>query len=58
MICKDCYISMVGVMSFLKNKHERFYRCPKCYCETKHQRINDDELEFGEVLNRVIYKHK
>lgn len=53
MICKDCYIPMVGVMSFSKDKHEKFNRCPRCYGETKHQRIKDDELEFGEVLRKV-----
>lgn len=55
-ICKDCYIPMVGVMSFSKDKHERFYRCPKCYGETKHQRIKDDKLDFGEVLHKEFHK--
>lgn len=41
-ICKDCNTPMIGVMSFSKDKHERFCRCPKCYSETKHNRIKDD----------------
>ena len=49
-ICKRCYTSMVGVMSFSKNKHEKFCRCPKCYSETKHSQIKDDELDFKEIL--------
>ena len=49
-ICKRCYISMVGVMSFSKDKHEKFCRCPKCYSETKHRQIKDDELDFKEIL--------
>ena len=57
-ICKDCYIPMVGVMSFSKDKNEKFCRCPKCYEETKHKKLRDDELVFGEVLNKEIYKRK
>lgn len=49
---------MVGVMSFSKNKHERFCRCPKCYEETKHRKLRDDELDFGEELNKAVHKRK
>ena len=48
---------MVGVMSFSKNKHERFCRCPKCYSESRHRRVNDDELDFGEILHRNVIKN-
>ena len=44
---------MVGVMSFSKDKHEKFCRCPKCFGETKqtkHSQIKDDELDFKEIL--------
>ena len=54
--CKDCNIRMKGVMSFSKDKHERFYRCPKCYGETKHMKLRDDELTFGEVLHKELKK--
>ena len=57
-ICKDCYIPMVGVMSFSKDKNEKFCRCPKCYGETKHKKLRDDELVFGELLNKEIDKRK
>ena len=57
-ICKDCYIPMVGVMSFSLDKHEKFCRCPKCYSETKHKKLQDSELDFGEVLNKAIHKRK
>ena len=57
-ICKDCYIPMVGVMSFSKDKHEKFSRCPKCYGETKHKVLKDDEIDFGEVLHKEIHKRK
>lgn len=57
-ICKDCYIPMVSVMSFSKDKHEKFCRCPKCYSETKHRKLQDEELDFGEELSREIHKRK
>ena len=57
-ICKDCYIPMVSVMSFSKNKHEKFDRCPKCFGETKHRKLQDEELDFGEVLDKEIHKRK
>ena len=55
-ICKYCYIPMVGVMSFSKDKHEKFNKCPKCYGETKHVKLRDDELTFGEVLHKELKK--
>ena len=47
---------MVGVMSFSKDKHEKFCRCPKCYSETKHRKLRDDELVFGEILDKELKK--
>ena len=57
-ICKNCDTPMKSVMSFSKDKHEKFNKCPKCYSETKHQKLNDDELDFGEVLNKALLKRK
>lgn len=54
MICKNCYISMTNVMSFSKDKHDRFCRCPKCKKETKHMKINENELSFGEYLHKEL----
>ena len=56
MICKDCNILMQPVMSFSKDKNEKFCRCPKCFSETKHKKLRDDELDFGEVLNKELKK--
>ena len=56
--CMNCGNIMVGVMSFTKDKHEKFCRCPKCCSETRHIKINDNELSFGEVLHREIKKGK
>ena len=58
MICKDCYVPMMGVMSFSKDKHEKFCRCPKCFCETNHRKLRDNDLDFGEELNKAIHKRK
>ena len=55
-ICKDCYIPMVGVMSFSSDKHEKFNKCPRCYGETKHVKLRDDELDFGELLHKELRK--
>ena len=58
MVCRDCCIPMQPVMSFSKDKHEKFCRCPKCRGETKHKKLRDAELDFGEVLNKAINKRK
>lgn len=57
-IYKRCYIPMIGVMSFSKDKHEKFCRCPKRCSETRRIKINDNELSFGEILHREIKKGK
>lgn len=56
MLCRDYCISMVGVMSFSKDKHEKFCRCPKCKAETIHVKLNDSELSFGEYLHKELNK--
>lgn len=53
-ICKKCYIPMISVMSFSKDRHEKYYRCPRCYGETKHDRMNDSVLNFREELYKAI----
>ena len=57
-ICRTCSVPMQQIMSFSKDKREKFCRCPKCYEETKHQKLRDDELSFGEVLSKEIHKRK
>ena len=57
-ICRTCNIPMQPVMSFSKDKHEKFDRCPKCFGETKHVKLRDEELSFGEVLSRELHKRK
>ena len=56
--CRECNALMQPVMSFSKDKHEKFCRCPKCYSDTKHRKLRDDELDFGEVLDKEIHKRK
>ena len=57
-ICRTCNVLMQPVMSFSKHKHEKFCRCPKCYSETKHRKLRDDELDFREILEKEIHKRK
>lgn len=57
-ICKKCYVPMAGVMSFSREKREKYYRCPKCKQETKHQKIRNFELDFKEVLRKEVHKRK
>lgn len=54
--CKDCNIKMKGVVSFSKDKREKFNKCPKCYGETKRVKLRDDELTFGEVFSKELKK--
>ena len=49
---------MINVMSFSKDKHEKFCRCPKCMGETRHFKIDNSELSFGEYLHREINKKR
>ena len=58
LICRTCDIPMQPVMSFSKDKYEKFCRCPKCYEETKNKKLRDDDLDFVEVLNKEINKRK
>lgn len=57
-ICRTCSVPMQPVMSFSKDKYEKFDRCPKCFSETKHRKLTDDDLNFGEVLDKEIHKRK
>lgn len=54
MICKNCWVPMIGVVSFSKEKHERFCQCPRCKGETKHILIKDSNLNFREVLHMTM----
>ena len=47
---------MKGVVSFSKDRHEKFNKCPKCHGETKHVKLCDDELTFGEVFSKELKK--
>ena len=49
---------MIGVISFSKDKREKFDRCPQCFGETKYKKLRHAELDFGEVLNKAINKRK
>ncbi len=57
-ICKTCNVPMVGVMSFSRDRREKFYRCPKCKGETNHNLLRNNDLDFGEILYRESVSHK
>ena len=57
-ICRTCSVPMQPVMSFSQDKYGKFDRCPKCFGETKHRKLRDDDLDFVEVLNKEIHKRK
>ncbi len=54
-ICKKCFVPMMGHMFFQKKKHEKYWKCPECKRETKHLKIRDFNLDYKEVL-RNTYK--
>ena len=56
--CRDCNVIMQPIMSFSKDKHEKFNKCPKCYGETRHKKLRENDLVFGEVLDKEIHKRK
>mgnify|MGYP003561417519 FL=1 len=55
-ICRTCSIPMQPVMSFSKDKYEKYNKCPRCYGETKHVKLRDDELDFRELLHKELKK--
>lgn len=58
MVCKNCLIAMVETMSFQlgeRNRHE-YCKCPKCKRETKHIKVMNSELTFGEYISKEIQK--
>ena len=55
-ICRTCSIPMQPVMSISKDKHKNFDRCTRCFGETKHVKLRDDELTYGEVLHNELKK--
>ena len=55
-ICKDCNVPMHPVMSFSKDKHEKYCRCPKCFGERKHRKLRNDEVVFRKILGNELKK--
>lgn len=48
---------MVEIMSFQPGERNRHYcKCPKCKRETKHIKIMNSELTFGEYVSKEIAK--
>lgn len=55
-ICKDCNVKMREVMSFSKEKREKFNRCSSCFGETIHKRLKQND--FDKILEREIDRRK
>ena len=47
---------IIRIMSFSKNKHEKFNHYPKCFGETRHKKLREDDLDFGELLEKELKK--
>lgn len=55
-ICRDCNVKMREVMSFSKDKNEKFNRCWNCFGETIHKRLKQND--FDKVLESELDKRK
>lgn len=53
-LCNNCQVMMISTMSFSHNGNKKYCRCPRCYAETKKQRLDRNELSFGEYLNKAV----
>ena len=47
---------MVNVMHFEMENNQKYNQRPKCKQETKHVKLRDSELVFGEILNKQLNK--
>lgn len=45
---------MIPTMSFSQNGNKKYCRCPRCYAETKKQRLDKNEISFGEYLHKSV----
>lgn len=55
-LCNNCQVMMIPTMSFSQNGNKKYCRCPRCHAETKKQRLDRNELSFGEYLTKVVKK--
>lgn len=53
MNCYFCNSKVVEVLSFSKNKKEKYFKCKKCRAETKHQQIKAEDLDFKVLLKKM-----
>ena len=53
-LCNNCKVMMIPTMSFSHNGNQKYCRCPRCYSETKKQRLDKNELSFGEYLTKAV----
>ena len=53
-LCSNCRIMMIPTMSFSQDGNKKYCRCPRCYSETKKQRLDKNELSFEEYLTKAV----
>ena len=53
-LCSNCRVMMIPTMSFSQNGNKKYYRCPRCYAESKKHRLDSNELSFKECLHKEI----
>lgn len=49
-------VQAIGFRPNEKDRHDKYCRCPKCYRETKHYKVENSELSFGEYINKELRK--
>ena len=53
-LCNNCRVMMIPTMSFSQHGNKKYYRCPRCYAESRKYRLDNNELSFGEYLNKAV----
>ena len=43
---------------FFKKKQRKVFTVPKCRDETKHRKINEDDLDFSRILKHEMLKRR
>ena len=54
--CKNCNVKMREVMSFSRDKNEKFNKCPDCFGETIHKKLK--QSDFDKLLEAEIEKRR
>lgn len=52
-ICRNCGFKMEKILSFAPDCNSKFFRCSnlKCSAESRHEKITNHDLKFGESIH-------